>query len=236
MLLTTDSGFVNPRRGWATLTSFALQTAGLAAILVIPLLQPSLLPQLSLTPPLVPLFAPSHFVPVTAQPSSGSSLPTHTAVLMAPSSVPPTISTDADPAPSGPEEPPCISCVVRDGGGGPIVPGGLGNIALAAVLPPLSASRPLRVSRMMDGLLIYRVQPEYPAMAKQIHLQGTVAIAAVISKEGTIENLHVLSGPPMLISSAMNAVKQWRYRPYVLNGDPIEVETQITVNFSLGGN
>ena len=89
---------------------------------------------------------------------------------------------------------------------------------------------------MMDGFLIHRVQPEYPAPARQVRVQGAVVIAALISKEGTIENLHVLSGHPMLIPAALSAVKQWRYRPYILNGDPIEVGTQITVNFLLSGN
>jgi protein TonB len=67
-------------------------------------------------------------------------------------------------------------------------------------------------------------------------VQGPVEMAAVISKQGAIENLQVLSGNPMLIPAALNAVQQWRYRPYVLNGDPIEVDTRITVTFVLGGN
>ncbi len=89
---------------------------------------------------------------------------------------------------------------------------------------------------MMDGYLIRRVQPDYPALAKQARIQGPVELAAVISTEGTIERLHAVTGHPMLIPAAINAVKQWRYRPYILNGDPIEVDTQITVIFSLGGN
>jgi protein TonB len=60
-----------------------------------------------------------------------------------------------------------------------------------------------------------------------------VVLAAIISKEGTIEHLQALSGPPMLVAAALEAVRQWRYRPYVLNGEVIEVETQITVNFKL---
>ena len=88
----------------------------------------------------------------------------------------------------------------------------------------------------MDGLLIHRVQPDYPVIAKRAGIQGQVVISALISKEGAIENLRVLSGHPMLVPAAMSAVKQWRYRPYILNGDPIEVDTQITVNFVLGGS
>ena len=235
MLLTADPDFVNPRRGWATLTSFALQTMALAAILVIPLVRPSLLPQLSASPPLVPLVAPSHFVPIMLHPSPSGPMAPHATVSTVPRLIFEYLRRDSDPSTSAPEEAPCISCI-----GPPSHEPGIPGIDVGGTQalppPPPVVTKPPRISRMMDGMLLYRVQPEYPAMAKQIRLQGTVQIAALISKEGTIENLHVLSGPPMLIPSAMSAVKQWRYRPYVLNGDPIEVETQITVNFSLGGN
>jgi protein TonB len=109
-------------------------------------------------------------------------------------------------------------------------------IALAPAPPlPRLAPKP-RVSAMMDGYLTRRVQPDYPYLAKQARVQGPVEMAAVISKQGAIENLQVLSGNPMLIPAALVAVKQWRYRPYILNGDPIEVDTRITVTFVLGGN
>ena len=88
---------------------------------------------------------------------------------------------------------------------------------------------------MMEGNLVYRIQPEYPALARQARVQGTVVLRAVISREGAIENLQVLSGHPLLVKAAMEAVRQWRYRPYVLNGEPVEVETQVTVNFILSG-
>ena len=67
-------------------------------------------------------------------------------------------------------------------------------------------------------------------------VQGTVELRAIISKAGTIENLIVVSGHPMLVKSAIEAVRQWRYRPYLLNNEPIEVETEITVNFVLSGS
>ncbi len=75
----------------------------------------------------------------------------------------------------------------------------------------------------------------YPPIAKAAHVQGAVILHAIISKQGTIENLQVVSGPPMLVNSAMDAVKRWRYKPYLLNGEPTEVETTITVNFTFGG-
>ena len=88
---------------------------------------------------------------------------------------------------------------------------------------------------MMEGNLILRVQPDYPTIARQARVQGQVVLRAMISREGTIENLQVLSGHPMLVRAAVNAVQQWRYRPYVLNGEPIEVETEVKVNFVLSG-
>ena len=83
--------------------------------------------------------------------------------------------------------------------------------------------------------MIYRVQPVYPLLARQARIQGAVELRAIISKSGTIENLAVVRGYPMLVPAAINAVRQWRYRPYLLNGEPIEVETEITVNFVLSG-
>jgi protein TonB len=87
---------------------------------------------------------------------------------------------------------------------------------------------------LLEGSLIRRVLPVYPYPAKMAHVQGPVVLAATISKAGAIEDLHVLSGHPLLVGAAMEAVRQWRYCPYILNHEPIEVETQITVNFTLG--
>ena len=89
---------------------------------------------------------------------------------------------------------------------------------------------------MLEGSLIRRVQPAYPPIARTAHVQGSVVLAALIGKDGTIENLRLLSGHPMLSPAAIAAVSQWRYRPYILNGEAIEVETQITVNFILSSN
>jgi protein TonB len=89
------------------------------------------------------------------------------------------------------------------------------------------------MSRMMEGNLVLRVQPAYPLLARQVRVQGLVVLRAVISRDGTIENLQVLSGHPMLVQAAVDAVRQWRYRPYVLNGEPVEVETEVKVNFIL---
>ncbi len=111
------------------------------------------------------------------------------------------------------------------------------RLSIAAVLPPppRTTAHPPRISRVMEGNLIYKVQPEYPPAAKAARIQGPVVLKALISKYGGIENLRVLSGHPMLVRAAMDAVSQWRYRPYYLNGEPVAVETQVTVNFILAG-
>ena len=85
-----------------------------------------------------------------------------------------------------------------------------------------------------EGMIVQRIVPVYPAIARAVRLEGTVVLQATISKTGTIENLRILSGPQILQQAAINAVQQWRYRPYLLNGDPVEVETTINVNFTLG--
>ena len=117
---------------------------------------------------------------------------------------------------------------------GPGVPWGTGTGMATVAPPPVVHIQPHR-SVMMEGNLIDRIQPNYPPIAKAVRIQGAVILHAIISREGTIQNLQVISGHPMLVKAAMEAVKQWRYRPYVLNGQPVEVETQVTVNFVLAG-
>jgi protein TonB len=101
---------------------------------------------------------------------------------------------------------------------------------------PITVARPVSVSHMSEGDLLRKILPTYPALARSARVQGQVVLQAVISKQGAIENLKVLTGHPLLVPAAIEAVRQWRYRPYVLNNEPVEVETQITVNFSLAGN
>ena len=101
---------------------------------------------------------------------------------------------------------------------------------------PSSVARPslatIRVSQgVSQGLVIKRVQPKYPAAALATHTAGAVQIEATVSKDGTVTNLKVLSGDPMLAHAAADAVRQWRYKPYYLDGEPVEIQTQITVNF-----
>jgi len=85
----------------------------------------------------------------------------------------------------------------------------------------------------LQSLLISEVQPIYPSLAQQAHVQGLVVLRAVIGKQGTVQSLQLVKGHPLLVNASMDAVKQWRYRPYYLNGRPVEVDTTINVNFSL---
>jgi protein TonB len=83
--------------------------------------------------------------------------------------------------------------------------------------------------------MVRQIMPVYPPIAKTAHIAGTVVLHAVIAKDGSVEDLQYVSGPPLLMKSAMDAVKQWRYQPTQLNGDPVEVDTTISVVFTLGG-
>jgi protein TonB len=83
--------------------------------------------------------------------------------------------------------------------------------------------------------LIRQVTPVYPPIAKTAHISGTVLLHAIIGKDGTVQDLQYVSGPPLLMKSAMDAVRQWRYKPTLLNGEPVDVDTTISVVFTLGG-
>jgi protein TonB len=104
--------------------------------------------------------------------------------------------------------------------------------------PKVKAETPKKVNisaGVAVGMLLQKTQPVYPPIAKAARVSGTVVLQATISKTGQIENLRVISGPAMLQQAAMDAVKTWRYKPYLLNNEPVEVETTINVIFSLGG-
>jgi len=106
------------------------------------------------------------------------------------------------------------------------------------VAPPAPVEpRPQRIRQggeVEDALLVNRVVPEYPAIARTAHVSGMVVLHAIISKEGAVKELTYVSGPPLLVKAAMDAVRQWRYRPTMLDGEPVEVETTIQVVFNLG--
>ncbi|HXH48406.1 MAG TPA: TonB family protein [Terriglobia bacterium] len=123
-------------------------------------------------------------------------------------------------------------------GGGP---GGVINsmIAMTAAPPPPAPAKPHTPGRIKVGgvveeaNLIYGPKPDYPQLAKMARIQGTVRLQALIATDGTIRGLKVMSGHPLLVKAALDAVERWRYQPTLLNGQPVEVETEIDVNFGL---
>ena len=134
-----------------------------------------------------------------------------------------------------------MSCPARSVGckrGGSALPGTFGAVP-AATPPPIKEVTPATPQRIRRGgnvqaaNLIKKITPPYPPLAKQARIQGTVRFAAIIGMDGTIQNLQLVSGHPLLVPSATEAVKQWVYRPTLLNGEPVEVITQIDVNFTL---
>ena len=139
--------------------------------------------------------------------------------------------------------PPSMGAVGVVGGVPGGVPGGqmggvIGGIisSTPVAVPKVATPQRVRVSQGVSaGLLVRRVQPNYPPLARQARIQGTVVLHAVISKDGSIEGLTLVSGHPMLAPAAIEAVKQWKYKPYLLNGEPVEVDTEVFVNFTLSG-
>jgi protein TonB len=112
------------------------------------------------------------------------------------------------------------------------------NQKAAGVLPDIAPAmefpKRVRVSQgVSTGLILNKVTPRYPADARAAHIQGTVILQAEITKEGAVSDLQLISGHPLLAPAAIEAVKQWRYKPYLLLGRPVQVETQIIVNFTL---
>jgi protein TonB len=223
------------RRGWTALASFSMQVFGLSLLLLIPLLTiqgPTKLTWLDSPPVLLPPPAPA--------PAPGDQRPIHPSNinergLQQPVTIPLTIAdVNEQPVASSPDVSNLgVAGPTSIGRGGGI--GGTGFSMEAAPPPPPAPTRPLKISHWAEGNLIYRVQPLYPPIASQARVQGAVELRAIISKTGTIENLVVVRGHPMLSAAAIEAVKQWRYRPYLLNNEPMEVETEITVNFVLSG-
>jgi protein TonB len=237
MFSTLESTWDNSaRRGWTTLASFGFQAMALSLLLLIPLLTiqgPTRLdlfarPSISVPAPPVPK------APENAQRAISSSNAGQVQMLQ-PRSIPRNIANlDGRTIAASPD----VSVIDVIGNTGFNRSGVFGSTGLSDVVVPPPApqpARPLKVSHWAEGNLIYRVQPVYPTLAKQARVQGSVELRAIISKAGTIENLIVVRGHPMLSAAAIQAVRQWHYRPYLLNSQPVEVETEITVNFLLSG-
>jgi protein TonB len=215
-------------RGWMMAT-FAFNSSILLALIFIPLMYPSVLPQIANA---IQLLAPPTQVeeprPVPRQEHALSNTEMPGGSIQAPRQIPETPWIPTMPEPPGDINPGLLS---ESGPGGPANPfasHGTHPDVQPAALPARHVS-----SGVMQGMLIYKVVPKYPPVAIAVRASGTVMLQATISRNGTIENLRVLGGPALLQQAALDAVKQWRYRPYVLDGQPVEVETTINVQFTL---
>jgi len=117
---------------------------------------------------------------------------------------------------------------------GGVLGGVIGGMGGAPPPPKPKLTGPLKVGgNVQAARILNRVQPVYPPLARQTRISGTVRLHAIISKDGSIQQLEVQSGHPLLQQNALDAVRQWRYQPTLLNGEPVEVDTTIDVIFSL---
>jgi periplasmic protein TonB len=221
------------RSGWSLATAFTAQTLIAAALIVVPLLSSAVI---TISTPAMPIPL-SYAKPMADTPrasSGGTSASVHFAAQqevvnmnLGGGSL---IVGNPRVGNSGPSDPsPCLvgaSCPVGDGGPPNLLPPG----------PTVRPEPPVKriISRSSDALLINKVIPTYPIIAVRSGVQGEVRLHAIIARDGTIQSLSVISGHPLLTGAAIEAVQQWRYEPYRLNGETVEVETYITVNFKKG--
>lgn len=235
--LVESQGRIRTQSRWFAIGSFFAQVVLLLLLIIFPLLHPLALPKQSIERLLIAPPPPSAPMPVQVEhasaPASSHPLPSLQDQLRAPRFIPTQIAAVNDPGPQ-------IPTGITDMGisNGPGLPGG---VLLGAPAPKVtiatapSPKGPVKVSTgVATGLLLSPIRPVYPTIAKQARIQGTVVLDATISRQGTIADLRVVDGPPMLRQAALDAVAQARYRPYLLNGEPVEVQTSIRVIFSLG--
>ncbi|HWF08616.1 MAG TPA: TonB family protein [Bryobacteraceae bacterium] len=241
-----DQTFVNAhaqtRRPWTVALSLTLQTALVAAALLVPILRVAPLD----APPEAPIWLPVRRVDLRVKPEPR----TLSRAIAAPRPIfdpviavlPRTVPTEIEPAPDAPEIGVPASALSSGG------PSSLTSLMPALTAQPPVVKRlqptapvstpapagPVRISSSVQtARLIFGPKPAYPALAKTTHTRGTVKIQALIGRDGVIRNLQLISGPPLLVKAAMDAVATWRYKPALLNGELVEVVTEIEVNFTL---
>lgn len=242
-LLEASSG-QRKRRTCTTLLACVLQCLLVGVLILIPLWFTDVLPKQQLLtfleapppPPPPPPAAPAQkavrVVKVTSDIANGQlrtpgRIPAKVQMIKEDDATPPTISEGVvGGVPGG----------VPGGQIGGVIGGIISSNSSLAAVPTLSkpAAMPRRVrisQGVSRGLLVYRIEPPYPVLAQKAHIQGTVVLTALIDKEGIIQDLQVVSGHPLLAPAAIEAVKHWRYKPFLLNGQPVGVETSVTVNF-----
>ena len=238
-----DQTFVNThaqtRRPWTVAASLLLQTALVAVAFLAPLMHIAALER----PGSVPVWVPLQTLKRPLEPAA-KSLPRTQAItrpvfqlarLQAPLTIPKRIDMTPD-APGLPDAPVSVtpgSSLLA------LLPGTAIQPAPPSVAPvagpkPTPPSAPIRVTGgVQSAKLVFGPKPAYPPIARATRTQGVVKIQAVIGRDGAIRNLQVVSGPPLLINVAIEAVQQWRYQPTLLNGQPVEVITEIDVNFTI---
>jgi protein TonB len=227
---------------WTVALSTIIQIGIVIVMILIPLIYTEALPKQMLTTFLV---APAPPPPPPPPPAAVQRVVKpvarliHNGQMMAPTVIPKRVEMIKEE-----ELPPDIGNVGVVGG----VPGGIAGGSAGGVLggiiggagsgppPPPKPKAPLRIGgNVMAASLIRKVDPIYPPIAKTAHISGTVVLHAIIGKDGSVQDLQYVSGPPLLMKSALDAIRQWRYKPTMLNGEPVEVDTTISVVFSLGG-
>jgi periplasmic protein TonB len=239
--LIESGGRLKTKQGLTTLLSFVLQVMLIGVLVLIPLLFTEALPKTQLMTFLVAPPPPPPPPPAAAPVKVVKQIQTDiiNGQLRTPTKIPEKVQMIKEE-----EAPPPVMSASGVVGG---VPGGVPGGQMGGVIGGIISSTPMSVPKVAtpqrvrvsqgvtQGLLLRKIQPAYPPLARQARIQGSVLLQAEISKDGTIQNLRLISGHPMLAPAAIEAVKQWRYKPYILNGEPVEVETQITVNFTLSG-
>jgi periplasmic protein TonB len=222
--------------GWAVILSTIVQIAVLIVLILIPLIYTQALPKAMMAtllvappppppPPPPPTEAPKVIKPVARLIQQGK--------LVQPRAIPKEVAVFKE-AELPPEAPVTGGGVL--GGVDQGLLGGLGaGPAVAAPPPPPKQQRIKLGGQVVAAKLLAQPQPVYPPLARQARIQGNVVLHAIIDKDGRVGELQVVSGHPLLVQAALEAVKNWRYQPTQLNGDAVEVDTTITVTFVLGG-
>ncbi len=248
-------GAARTRRTWTVAASFALQILGIGVLILIPLIVTEQLPQAQLrdlffAPPVPPAPGPKpkpeHVQVVEAKKlppqvkPEGLVQPTHiplkAEMIVDPPPEPANMSGHTGPyvigsiGPSGPSSDPVIANLVRSAERtAPPAP--------VAVVKPPEVKKVAQVpvgGKVQEAKIIHKVIPPYPKIAIQTRVSGVVRLSAIIGADGRIRELRVVGGHPLLIQAALDAVRQWRYQPTLLNGEPVEVITTIEVHFNLG--
>jgi periplasmic protein TonB len=228
------------RKSFTTLFSFSFQMVLLGIMAIVPLMFTEALPKAQLltflvAPPPPPPPPPPAAPKVQAVRETDV---TNNGALRTPTRIPQKVQMIKEED----TPPPAMEGVVGGVPGG--IPGGqvggvIGSIITPhtmTAVPKLEPPKRVRVSQgVTQGMLVRRIEPPYPKIALAARITGAVQLKAIIGKDGVIRELEVVSGHPMLIPAALDAVKQWRYRPYLLNGEAVEVETNITVTFQIAG-